>query len=65
MSDDKYECPDQNESESVKHNIQSMRSYTHGQVEEIMIVEGQEHGPIESRYFSGFFVLRNQVLVLL
>ncbi|GIP00604.1 hypothetical protein J14TS5_56890 [Paenibacillus lautus] len=27
------------------------------------IVEGQEHGPIESRYFSGFFVLSVQVLV--
>ncbi len=27
------------------------------------IVEGQEHGPIESRYFSGFFILSVQVLV--
>ncbi|WP_244364349.1 hypothetical protein [Paenibacillus cellulositrophicus] len=26
-------------------------------------VEGQEHSPIESRYFSGFFVLSVQVLV--
>ena len=26
-------------------------------------VEGQEHNPIESRYFSGFFVLSVQVLV--
>lgn len=27
-----------------------------------MIVEGQEHCSIQSRYFSGFFDLRNQVL---
>ncbi|MBT2282538.1 hypothetical protein J7E78_03155 [Paenibacillus polymyxa] len=26
-------------------------------------VEGQEHGPIESRYYSGFFILSVQVLV--
>ncbi|OME92347.1 hypothetical protein BK123_17290 [Paenibacillus lautus] len=29
----------------------------------LIIVEGQEHGPIESRYFSGFFILSVQVLV--
>jgi hypothetical protein len=29
-----------------------------------LFVEGQEDGPIESRYFSGFFILSVQVLVL-
>ncbi len=27
-----------------------------------VIVEGQEHGPNESRYFSGFFVYRYKFL---
>jgi hypothetical protein len=31
--------------------------------EKAKIIEIQEHGPIESRYFSGFFVLSVQVLV--
>ena len=30
---------------------------------ELFTVEGQEHGPIDSRYFSDFFVLSVQVLV--
>jgi len=29
----------------------------------IKAVAGQEHCSIQSRYYSGFFVLRNQVLV--
>ncbi|WP_339264718.1 hypothetical protein NYE54_16945 [Paenibacillus sp. FSL K6-1330] len=32
-------------------------------IDPVFYVEGQEHGPIESRYFSGFFILSVQVLV--
>lgn len=34
-----------------------------GKIDMEQVVEGQEHCTIQSRYYSGFFVLRNQVLV--